>query len=83
VFGTLENYIINYATTSRIFLWGPCCSSSITANTFTGLDGYISNTVNGLSEAGTAYPSRAPEFTPGMLLIFLVFCVVLLCVFTF
>jgi hypothetical protein len=37
---------------------------------------------------GTAYPSRAPEFTPGflvgsMLLIFLFFVVVLLCVFTF
>jgi hypothetical protein len=34
------------------------------------------------------YPSRAPEFTPGflsvsLLLIFLVFCAVILCVFTF
>jgi hypothetical protein len=38
--------------------------------------------------AWTGYPSQAPGFTPGffggsVLLIFLVFCVVLLCVFTF
>ena len=37
-----------------------------------------------LKEAGTAYPSRDPEFLVGsVMLIFLVFCVVLLCVFTF
>ena len=41
-----------------------------------------------LIRRGTAYPSQSPEFTPGilersMLLVFLVFCVALLCVFTF
>ena len=41
-----------------------------------------------LIRAGTAYPSRAPHFTPrflvgSVLLVFLVFCVALLCVFTF
>jgi len=49
---------------------------------------YMSNTVGVLLEAGTAYPSRAPEFTTGflvgsVLLIFLVLCVVLLCIFRF
>ena len=47
---------------------------------------YMSNTAGVLSEAGTAYPSRAlDEFTPGflflvgsVLLIFLVLCVVLI-----
>jgi len=48
----------------------------------------MSNTADVLSEAGTAYPSRAHGFTLGvlvgsMLLVALVFCVVLLCVFTF
>jgi hypothetical protein len=28
----------------------------------------MSNTVGVLSEAGTAYPSRAPEFTPDIIL---------------
>jgi hypothetical protein len=45
----------------------------------------MSSTVGVLLKAGTAYPSRAPEFTPNcmvlsVLLIFLVFCVVHLCV---
>ena len=45
-----------------------CFLSSITAKTFTGLDCiYMRNTVGVLSEAGTAYSSRAPEFTPGYL----------------
>ena len=48
----------------------------------------MSNTAGVLQEAGTAYPWRAHEFSPivlmwSMLLIFLYFCVVLLCVFTF
>jgi len=52
-----------------------------------GLTVYMSNTAGVLWEALTAYPSRAPEFNPvylvgSVLLIFLVFCVVLLCVFT-
>ena len=49
---------------------------------------YIGNTAGVLKEAGTAYSSRASEYTPGFLMgsvlfIFLFFCVVLLCVFTF
>jgi len=49
---------------------------------------YMSNTAGVLSEAGLAYPSRANGFTLGVLvgsvlLVVLVFCVVLLCVFTF
>ena len=49
---------------------------------------YMTNTASVLLKAGTAYPSWAPEFTPGflmgsMLLIVLVLCVVLLCVVTF
>jgi hypothetical protein len=49
---------------------------------------YRSNTADVLSESGTAYPSRAPQFIPGflvssVLLIILVFYAVLLCVFTF
>ena len=49
---------------------------------------YMSNTTGVLSEARTAYPCWAPEFTPGFLMrsvlfIFLAFCVVLSCVFTF
>ena len=41
-----------------------------------------------LLEAETAYSSRAPQFTPdynsgSVLIIFLVFCIVLLCVLTF
>jgi hypothetical protein len=47
----------------------------------------MSNTAGVLWEALTAYPSRAPEFNLGylvgsVLLIHVVFCVVLLCVFT-
>ena len=47
---------------------------------------YMSHTVDILWDAGTTYPSQVPEFTPAflvgsVLLIFLVFCVILLCVF--
>jgi len=49
-----------------------------------GLTVYMSNTVVVLCETGTSYPSRAPALTPCLLLgYFLVFCVVLSCVFTF
>ena len=49
---------------------------------------YRSNMEGELEESGTDYPSRTPEFTPrflvgSVLLIFLVICVVVLCVFTF
>ena len=59
--------------------------SSITARTWL----YMSNTAGALCEVRTAYPLRAPEFTSvgfligSLLLIFLVCCIVLLCVFTF
>jgi hypothetical protein len=44
----------------------------------------MSNTVVVLCETGTAYHSRAPELTPCLLVgYFLVFRVVLSCVFTF
>jgi hypothetical protein len=46
---------------------------------------YISNTAGVLEEAGTAYPLRAPELTPGFLVLLKKKknCVVLLCVFTY
>ena len=46
---------------------------------FTGLDCIMSNTASVLQEAGTAYPSQAPEFTPGFFLCVCVLSSILWC----
>ena len=61
-----------------------CFLSSITAKFLPDLTVFMSNTAGVLYEVGTTFLLRAHAFTPGFLwLILLVYCIVLLCTFTF